>query len=78
MGRSTVLRFRCASTPEMELATTWLTPVATATGGGTPMKNNNGVIRNPPPTPNMPDSTPTPPPTPSNVKALTEVSAIGR
>lgn len=41
-------------------------------------QNKSGVIRKPPPTPNMPDSTPTPPPTPSRVKAFTDVSAMGR
>ena len=42
------------------------------------MKNYSGVIRNPPPTPNMPDSKPTPPPTANSVNALVEISAMGR
>ena len=33
---------------------------------GCPTKNRSGVIRKPPPTPNMPDSTPTIPPRPSS------------
>jgi hypothetical protein len=42
------------------------------------MKNSKGVIRNPPPTPNMPDMNPTIPPSPRIRKALTETSAMGR
>jgi len=78
MRKSTVRRRICASTPETEEATTWLAPVATATVGGTPMKNKSGVMRNPPPTPNMPDSSPTIPPRPNRTRAFTETSAMGR
>jgi hypothetical protein len=42
------------------------------------MKKSNGVIKNPPPTPNNPDKKPTPPPNPNNIKILTDISAIGR
>ena len=76
--KSTVLRLRWTSTAETDEATTWVAPVATAIGGGMPMKNSAGVIRKPPPTPNMPDSSPTIPPMPNSRKALTETSAIGR
>ena len=78
MRKSTVLRFKWASAPEKDEATIWLASVATATAGGMPMKNNNGVIKKPPPTPNMPDRIPTIPPRPSRRKAFTETSAIGR
>ena len=78
MRKSTVLRRNCASTPETDEATTWFAPVATATAGGMPMKNSSGVIRKPPPTPNMPDRKPTIPPSPRRTKALTETSAMGR
>jgi hypothetical protein len=47
-------------------------------GGGMPMKNRSGVIRNPPPTPNMPDRMPTIPPSPSRRNAFTLTSAMGR
>jgi len=76
--RSTVLRLRCANTPEKEEATIWLASVATATAGGMPMKNKSGVIKKPPPTPNMPDKMPTSPPNPKRRNALTETSAMGR
>ena len=33
--------------------------LATAYAGGTPIKIKKGVIKNPPPTPNKPESTPT-------------------
>ena len=33
--------------------------LATAYAGGTPIKIKNGVIKNPPPTPNKPERTPT-------------------
>lgn len=39
--------------------------VATATAGGMPMNIRNGVSRKPPPTPNIPDRKPTPPPSTS-------------
>ena len=78
MRKSTVRRRRCASTPEIDDATTWFAPVATAMGGGMPMKNRSGVIRKPPPTPNIPDMKPTIPPSPRRTKALTETSAMGR
>ena len=42
------------------------------------MKNNSGVIKNPPPTPNMPERMPTSPPNPKRRKALTDTSAMGR
>ena len=76
--KSTFLRFKCARTPEKDEATIWFASVATATAGGIPMKNKSGVIRKPPPTPNMPDNTPTRPPNPRRIKALTETSAMGR
>ena len=37
----------------------WLETVATETAGDTPRKINSGVIRKPPPMPNMPEITPT-------------------
>ena len=37
-----------------------------------------GEGSSPPPTPNIPDNTPTSPPSPRRRKALTETSAIGR
>ena len=36
-----------------------LASFATAYAGGTPIKIKNGVIKNPPPTPNKPERTPT-------------------
>jgi hypothetical protein len=76
--KSTLLRLICTKTPEIDEATTWFAPVATATPGGTPTNSNSGVIKNPPPTPNMPDKKPTMPPSPKRRKALTEISAMGR
>jgi hypothetical protein len=64
MGISTVLRLICARRAENDEATIWLAEVATATAGGIPMKNSKGVMRNPPPTPNIPDRMPTIPPIP--------------
>jgi hypothetical protein len=75
---STLRRCRCASSAEKEEATIWLAAVATATGGGMPATKRSGVMRNPPPTPNMPESTPTSPPRPRIRKAFTETSAMGR
>ncbi len=63
--------------PETELATTWLAPVATATAAGMPISIKSGVMRNPPPMPNMPERKPTAVPMPNMVKRFTEVSAIG-
>jgi hypothetical protein len=43
-----------------------------------PEKISRGVIKKPPPTPNMPDSKPTAPPNPRRRNTFTESSAIGR
>ena len=67
-----------ASMPDTEEAMTWLAPVATATAGEMPVKINSGVIRKPPPMPNMPARMPTAAPMPKIVNALTVISAIGR
>ena len=56
----------------------WLETLATATAGETPMKISSGVIRKPPPMPNMPEMKPTASPIPSTRKMLTGRSAIGR
>ena len=37
----------------------WLATLATATAGAMPMKISSGVIRKPPPMPNMPEMNPT-------------------
>ena len=37
----------------------WLATLATATAGEMPMKISSGVIRKPPPMPNMPEMKPT-------------------
>jgi hypothetical protein len=52
--------------------------LATATGAGTPRKTRSGVIRNPPPMPNIPDRNPTKAPIATRRGALTEISAMGR
>ncbi len=56
----------------------WLATLATATPGVTPMKIRSGVIRKPPPMPNMPEMNPTASPIPRMRKTLTGRSAIGR
>ena len=56
----------------------WLATLATATAGEMPMKINSGVIRKPPPMPNMPEMKPTASPIPSTRKMFTGRSAIGR
>ena len=43
----------------MDDAATWAVTVPTAMGGGIPRKISSGVIRNPPPMPNMPEMKPT-------------------
>jgi hypothetical protein len=39
---------------------------------------SNGVIKNPPPTPNNPDRNPIPPPIPRMRKMFTDISAMGK
>ena len=56
----------------------WLDTVATATAGSMPMKIRSGVIKNPPPIPNIPDTKPTASPIASTRNTLTGKSAIGR
>ena len=64
MVKSTAFFRHWASAPDTDEAVTWLRVVATATVEGMPEKTSSGVIRNPPPTPNMPDRKPTPSPSP--------------
>ena len=56
----------------------WLVTEATATAGEMPMKINSGVIRKPPPMPNMPETNPTAAPIARMSSTLTGRSAIGR
>ena len=56
----------------------WLATVATETAGETPRKISNGVIRNPPPMPNIPEMKPTANPIARMTKTLTGRSAMGR
>ena len=56
----------------------WLATVATATAGDTPTKISSGVIRKPPPMPNIPEMKPTASPIPSSRKTFTGRSAMGR
>ena len=76
--RSTVLRCRCTSSAENCEPAIWFAAEATATVGGMPMKNSSGVRMKPPPTPNIPESSPTIIPMASSPRPLTETSAIGR
>ena len=55
-----------------------LASFATAYAGGTPKKIKNGVIKNPPPTPNKPDKTPTIALRKSISIGLTKTWAIGK
>jgi hypothetical protein len=64
--------------PEIEDATIKFVPVPTATIGGTPIKIKRGVIRKPPPTPNIPDKKPIAVPSPNRKNTLIDISAIGR
>jgi hypothetical protein len=56
----------------------WLATLATATPGEIPRKMRNGVIRKPPPTPNIPDMKPTASPIANKRKIFMATSAIGR
>ena len=56
----------------------WLATLATATAGEMPTKISSGVIRNPPPMPNMPEMKPTAIPIAKRRNTLTGKSAIGR
>ena len=76
--KSTLPRRKCARVPDVEAPTIWLESEAAATVGGMPNIIRSGVIRNPPPTPKMPDSRPTPPPKPKITSMLTLFPAIGR
>src|SRR5208337_4211787 len=71
-------RRKCARVPDVEAPTIWLESEAAATVGGMPNIIRSGVIRNPPPTPKMPDSRPTPPPKQRITSMLTLFPAIGR
>ena len=64
--------------PENEEAAMWVVTLATATAGGMPVKISSGVIRKPPPMPNMPEMKPTAIPIARIRNMLTGSSAIGR
>ena len=55
-----------------------VTTLATATAGVIPMKISSGVIRKPPPIPNIPEMKPTASPMARTRKMFTGISAIGR
>ena len=76
--RSSCLRRQYEIAPENEDAAIWLDTVATETAGETPRKISSGVIRKPPPMPNMPEMKPTASPIANTTKILTGRSAIGR
>ena len=58
--------------------TIWFASLPTATAGGTPLRINIGVVRNPPPTPNIPDNTPATKPILNKKNIFCEISAIGK
>ena len=76
--KSTFPSLQCARVPEADAATIWLASVAAATVGGIPIIIRRGVMRNPPPTPNRPDKSPTSSPRPTTSQRLTLVKAIGK
>jgi len=69
---------RADNAPELDEATSWAEPVATATDDGTPRNIRIGVIRNPPPRPNNPETKPTQPLAISRRGKLMTCSAIGK
>jgi hypothetical protein len=52
--------------------------VPTATAAGMPATISSGVIRKPPPTPNIPDRKPTAPPMARKTRTFANISATGR
>ena len=58
--------------PDTDAATIWLAEVATATFGGMPINIKSGVIKKPPPSPNIPERKPTAPPSDNISKILTD------
>ena len=64
--------------PDTDVARILFASFATAYVGGTPKKIKKGVIKNPPPTPNKPESTPTIPLREKIDNIFTDTSAIGK
>ena len=56
----------------------WLASLPTATAGGTPLIIKIGVVKNPPPTPNIPDKIPAINPMLSKKKMFCDISAMGK
>ena len=56
----------------------WFASLPTATAGGIPLTINIGVVKNPPPTPNIPDNIPAKKPIIKRKNKFCDVSAIGR
>ena len=77
-AKSIARRRQYEMAPEHEDAAIWVEEVATATAGEMPTKISIGVIRKPPPMPNMPETKPTASPIASSRNTFTGKSAIGR
>jgi len=69
---------QCVVEPETDVASILFASFATAYVGGMPKKIKKGVIRNPPPTPNNPDSIPTIVLREQITIIFTDTSAMGR
>ena len=67
-----------AIAPDTDEPSIWTDSVPTAVAGGIPIKISNGVIKNPPPTPNKPDMNPTKKPKNRINNKFIWISAIGR
>ena len=76
--KSTLRRRHCASAPDTDEARICAVSVPTATAAECLQKISSGVIRKPPPTPNMPDRKPTAPPMARKMKTFADISATGR
>ena len=75
---STAFLLRCPIVPDNEDPTIWFASDATAIAGGMPKKISNGVIKKPPPTPNVPDKVPTIIPNTRKPIGLIDISAMGK
>ena len=75
---STAFLLRWPIVPDKEEPTMWFAYDATATAGGIPKSTSKGVIRKPPPTPNIPERIPTDIPNIRKIDGLMLISAIGR
>ena len=76
--KSTFCLLRYVINPARDDPAMWFASLPTATAGGIPPIIKIGVVKKPPPTPNIPDNIPAMNPIVSKKKTFWDISAMGK